>query len=103
MSVLTNRRVRTLRQAIVALGMVAVVAGGALVVTKCPTCGVVAVKIGSRTVRINLYARTNRTKQVIALPSVRFQTSVVVVTVVSSGKPVIIDGLGIGRPYQDLV
>jgi len=69
-----------------------------LVATVCPTCGQVAVLIGSRRIgTINLYARTTRYQQLIMLPATSTLSGVVTVTVLSRGKLVLIDGLAIAR------
>ena len=71
----------------------------ALVATTCPTCGTVDVYLGSTLLRtIDLSSPTRVNRKVISVA--RF-TSVhrgtVTIKVTSSGKPVIIDGLGISR------
>lgn len=71
----------------------------ALVATKCPGCGVVDVKVGGTLLkRVNLNATTTKKRQMIALgtfPGVVAGT--ITITVVTSGKPVFIDGLGVSR------
>lgn len=71
----------------------------ALIATKCPGCGVVDVKLGGTLLnRVNLAASTTMKRQIIpvgTLPGVVAGT--VTITVVTSGKPVLVDGLGVSR------
>lgn len=70
----------------------------ALVATKCPTCGKVAVYSGSTLLAtVNLYRATTLREAVIALPLISQRTATVVLRVVTSGRPVVIDGLGVSR------
>jgi hypothetical protein len=62
--------------------------------TVCPTCGVVAVQVGSTTIgNINLNASAIHHKQVLLLPQFAPRTGTVTVKSVSSGKTIMIDGL----------
>jgi hypothetical protein len=71
----------------------------ALVVTKCPTCGLVNVYWNSTLIQqVNLAATTTLRKQVISLPPLAsVQLGTVKVTVASSGKPVEIDAVGVNK------
>ncbi len=78
-----------------------------LVATTCPTCGVVRVTLGPyRSKRINLYSATRVDRKVIRVAPFNDDyapTRVTVnVTVVSSGKKVVIDGLLIKGAWDDL-
>src|SRR5206468_2692339 len=78
----------TLTRAGVRLSRVGVLA------TVCPTCGTVAVKVGSTTIgNIRLHASAIHHKQVMLLPAFTARTGTVTVKSVSSGKLVKIDGL----------
>jgi hypothetical protein len=71
----------------------------ALVATRCPTCGVVDVSMGGTLVkRVNLAFSSTQKSQIIPLASFPgVVAGPVTITVVSSGKPVFIDGLGVSR------
>jgi hypothetical protein len=70
----------------------------ALVATRCPTCGIVGVYVDSTLVgTVNLAASTTLRQQVIPLRPFALRTGTVVVKVLSSGKLVQVDGLGISR------
>ncbi|MGN6723122.1 MAG: hypothetical protein ACTHJM_10960, partial [Marmoricola sp.] len=70
----------------------------ALVATKCPSCGKVAVYSGSTLLgTINLYKSTTAREQVIALPKVSYRTANIRLKVTTSGKTIQIDGLGVSR------
>ena len=70
----------------------------ALVATKCPTCGVVAVYIGPKLLaKVNLAASSTSYRNVIALPRFSLRTDRVSMVVVSSGKTVQVDGLSSSR------
>jgi len=70
----------------------------ALVATKCPTCGKVAVYSGSTLLAtVNLYRATTLREVIIPLPTVSQRTASLRLRVVTSGKLVQIDGLGISR------
>lgn len=72
----------------------------ALVVTKCPTCGSVAVYVGSTLVgKVNLARATKASQVLVVLPAFSLRAGTVTVKVLTSGKPVLIEGLGIFRPY----
>jgi hypothetical protein len=70
----------------------------ALVATRCPTCGTVGVYVnGTKVGTINLYSATTVRQAVIALPPFSYRTGTVTLKVLSSGKTVQVDGLGISR------
>ena len=70
----------------------------ALVATRCPTCGVVAIYVaGARVATVDLSAPTTRNRQLIAVPAFSYRTGAVTVKVMTSGELVKIDGLGITR------
>ncbi|MGN6721041.1 MAG: hypothetical protein ACTHJM_00345 [Marmoricola sp.] len=70
----------------------------ALVATKCPSCGKVAVYSGSTLLgTINLYKSTTAREQVIALTKVSYRTANIRLKVTTSGKTIQIDGLGVSR------
>ena len=70
----------------------------ALVATRCRGCGTVAVYVGSTRVGVvKLAAATTRRRTVFALPRLRLRTATISLRVISSGKPVQIDGLGLLR------
>jgi len=71
----------------------------ALVATRCPGCGVVDVKLGGTLLkRVNLAASTIQKRQIIPLANLAgVATGTVTITVVTSGRPVFIDGLGVSR------
>lgn len=69
-----------------------------LVATKCPSCGVVGVYVGSTLLgKVNLYSSTLKRKAVIALPRFSLRTTTVTLKVLSSGKTVQVDGLATSR------
>ncbi len=70
----------------------------ALVATTCPRCGKVQVKIGGQRVgTVNLRSASKRNRQLIELPAFPSRTGKVTLVVKSAGKPVIVDGLGVGK------
>jgi hypothetical protein len=70
----------------------------AVVATRCPTCGTVGVYVnGSSVGTVNLYSATTVRQAVIALPPFSYRTGAVTLKVLSSGKSVQLDGLGISR------
>lgn len=70
-----------------------------VVATKCPTCGRVDVYVGrTRVARLNLYAsRTVRRQMIRAVTLLSPRSGTVTLRVMSSGRPVIIEGLGLLR------
>ena len=70
-----------------------------LIATTCPTCGKVQVLLGGTSLKtLNLSSRSVQTEQVITVASFStVQTGTATLKVATSGKPVIIDGLGVGR------
>jgi len=69
-----------------------------IVATKCPTCGVVAVYVGSTLIgKISLYAKTTVRKAIIALPKFSLRTGTLTVKVLTSGKLIQLDGLAISQ------
>ena len=70
----------------------------ALVVTKCPTCGTVKVFLGTQLLKkVALTATTTKKKQVVSVATfTTTRSGTLRIKVVSSGKPVTIDGLGAG-------
>jgi hypothetical protein len=71
----------------------------ALVVTTCPSCGKVRVTLGSRRLAtLSLRSRTTRTTVVLPVATfAKVRTGTIRVTVVSTGKRVRIEGLGLSR------
>lgn len=70
----------------------------ALVATTCPTCGSVKVSIGSQSLgTVRLYSSTRKNKQIKVLPSFSPKSGTVKVTSTTTGKPVLIDALGITK------
>jgi hypothetical protein len=70
----------------------------ALVATRCRHCGVVRVyDAGHLLATVNLRAARLRRRALIVLPRLRLRTGTVTIRVVSRGKPVQIDGLGLTR------
>lgn len=70
----------------------------ALIATRCPTCGIVGVYSGATLVRsINLASATTIRQAVFALPVVTSRTGAISLRVLSSGKSVQVDGLGVAR------
>lgn len=69
-----------------------------LVATKCPSCGVVGVYVGSTLLaKVNLAAARTSYANIISLPRISLRTTRVTVKVLTSGKPVQIDGLHSSR------
>jgi hypothetical protein len=70
-----------------------------LVATKCPQCGVVEVRLGSKTLaRIDLHASTWRKRRLLGIATFdRVRRGTLRIEVVSSGELVLIEGLGISR------
>jgi Tol biopolymer transport system component len=69
-----------------------------LVATTCRTCGTVDVLLGTtRIAAVNLYTATTVNKKVIPLPSFTTRSGTVLIKVTSTGKTVLIDGLGVRR------
>jgi hypothetical protein len=69
----------------------------ALVATRCSTCGKVAIYSGTRLLKtVSLYSATTRPRYVVTWSSA-YRIGTVRVQVVSSGKTVQIDGLGVSR------
>jgi hypothetical protein len=69
-----------------------------LVATRCPTCGVVGVYVGTNLVgTVNLYSATTERQHVFVLKQFALTSGTVVVKSLSSGKTVQVDGLGITR------
>ncbi len=69
-----------------------------LVATRCPTCGVVGVYLGSTLLaKVDLRAGTTVRKAVLALPRFTLRSTTVTVKVLSTGKTVQIDGLSSSR------
>lgn len=76
----------------------AVVKRVGVVATRCPSCGIVVVRVdGKRVGRINLAAPSRQRRQVIMLEPFARERGTVTVTVRSSGKLVQIDGLVLTR------
>jgi hypothetical protein len=69
-----------------------------VVATRCPSCGTVGVYVNGNSVgTVNLYSATTIRKAVIALPPFSYWIGTVTLKVLSSGKLIQLDGLGIGR------
>ncbi|MCU1354508.1 MAG: hypothetical protein JWM05_3717, partial [Acidimicrobiales bacterium] len=70
----------------------------ALIATKCSTCGAVSVYWnGVLKTIVSLKATATKTKQIVDLPTFSASSGTVRIAVATSGKPVIIEGLGISR------
>jgi len=70
----------------------------AVVATRCPSCGTVGVYVnGSSVGTVNLYSATTLRKAVISLPPFSYRTGTVTLKVLSTGKLIQVDGLGISR------
>jgi hypothetical protein len=70
----------------------------ALVATECSTCGKVGIYSGSTQLgTVNLLHSTTVRKVIFTLPAVNYRTATITIKVLSSGKTVQIDGLGISR------
>lgn len=69
-----------------------------LLVTKCPTCGSISIKVGTTVIaRPSLFGSTTATQQWIPLKPFSLRTAKVTITVTSSHRLVEIDGLGLSR------
>jgi hypothetical protein len=70
-----------------------------LVATKCPGCGVVEVRLGSKTLaRVDLRASTWRKRRLVEIATFdRVRRGTLRIEVVSSGELVLIEGLGVSR------
>jgi uncharacterized delta-60 repeat protein len=71
----------------------------ALVATTCPRCGVVEVRLSGRLLkRIDLHSKATKERQIIRIASFSaLKRGRVAIVVASTGKPVIIEGLGAAR------
>jgi hypothetical protein len=70
----------------------------ALVAARCPKCGTVGLYVGTKLIKtINLRHATSQRKVVIAVPRFSLRTTTMKIKVLSSGKPVQIDGLAVSR------
>jgi hypothetical protein len=69
----------------------------ALVFTRCSTCGTVGVYVNGALVGKISTAGTAANKVVVILPAFSYRTGTVTLKVLTSGKPVYVDGLGISR------
>lgn len=70
----------------------------ALVATKCPTCGVVGIYVGSTLIgKVNLARATTANRVLIVLPAFSLRSGTVTIKVLSTRKSVRIEGLGIFR------
>jgi hypothetical protein len=88
----TTKAGATLTRTGAALARIAVVA------TRCPNCGIVRVYVNGVSVgTVNLAASTTLRKSLIVLPAFSYRTGTVTIKVLSSGKLVQLDGLGISR------
>ena len=88
----TTKAGATLTRTGTALARIAVVA------TRCPSCGTVRVYVNAVSVgTVNLAASTTLRKSLIVLPRFSYRTGTVTIKVLSSGKLVQLDGLGISR------
>jgi hypothetical protein len=69
-----------------------------VVATRCATCGKVRVTSGGTTIAtLDLCSSTTKLRSVIALRALPFATRTLTLTVLSTGKLVEIDGLGVRR------
>jgi hypothetical protein len=69
-----------------------------VVATRCPTCGVVGVYVGTSLVgTVNLYAATTQRQVMLTLPAFSLRTGTVVLKILSTNKLVQVDGIGISR------
>lgn len=67
-----------------------------LIATTCPTCGSVAVYVGGQLAgKISLVSSSTRHRQVLLVPGAALRSGTVVVRVLTSGKPVLVDGLAL--------
>ena len=88
----TKKRGATLSSAKAVVDRVAIIA------TKCPNCGSISVKVGSKVIaNLSLFASTTKVKQLVTLKPFALRTGTVTITVTSSGKSVQIDALGLSR------
>lgn len=70
----------------------------ALVVTKCPTCGSVGVYLGSTLIgKVSLTRSTKASRVLVVLPAFSLRSGTVTIKVLTSGRPVLIEGLGVFR------
>ena len=70
----------------------------ALVATKCPACGLVAIYVGStRVAKVSLASAKTHYRSVVLLPRFTYRAATITLKVLSSGRLVQIDGLGISR------
>jgi hypothetical protein len=70
----------------------------ALIVTRCSTCGKVGIYLGSTLwATVSTYSATTRKEAIILPGSFRLRTTTITLRVATSGKPVMIDGLGVAR------
>jgi hypothetical protein len=70
----------------------------AIVATRCPTCGVVGVYVGTALVAtINLSAPATHYRSILTTPAFSYRTGTITLKVLTSGKSVQLDGLGIAR------
>ena len=70
----------------------------ALLATTCPTCGKVGVYVNATLIgTVDLHAATAHNRQLIALPPFALRTGTVTLKVLTAGKLVRIDGLGVSR------
>lgn len=70
----------------------------AVLATRCPTCGSVAVYVGSAYVgTLNLTAATTQARVLMVLPAFRYRTGTVTVKSIKAGALTRIDGLGLTR------
>jgi hypothetical protein len=72
----------------------------ALVVTKCPSCGIVRVsRNGSKLADVNLYSSVTRSKQLVTVKVWSTpQTGTITITLLTGGRPALLEGLGV---YQE--
>jgi surface antigen len=69
-----------------------------IVATRCESCGSVAVFVGSTRIgSVSLHAATTRYRQLVLLPRFPYRTGTVAIKVISSGRPVQIDGAVVSR------
>jgi hypothetical protein len=70
----------------------------ALLATKCSTCGTVGLYVNGALIgKVSLHATTTQNRRLITLPAFTYRTGTVTIKVLTSGKLVRIDGLGISR------
>lgn len=69
-----------------------------LLATRCPGCGTVEIRIGTKMVgRVNLNATIGRHRQQITLPMFAARSGALTLTVASNGRNVLIDGVSVSR------